>query len=424
MTFTKKGLDAKSLLLEQSGITIGQSNSSVKWEYNGRQIDRRDWLASAIKWTIAAPFNFAIKQISGLYQHWFSHSGDRDAGKSEMCNEMLEIHGNFLGTNINSMYSLSVGEFDTSSKLGRALAKTTYPISVSEFGNVDEKGRNEDYSQDLKNAIEKLISRTGKEGPNYDVQFPSCSSIIINGNPRLSKRDTVIKRFDNVKFTKEDAHTEDDPKTIEFNKLRKNNRGTPKILGDWTMNYIWDNRQELILSGKYNTRQLGDLVIRKFYEFAGVDFPGWLGKWIVDLSLEELEIDETDVIRSILRELTHRSLQQGRSAHLITVNTEGEGVYQNMSMRVETCLNSELWSFVRKGNSGNYWIDNSILGLFKDRIPELSLKKLGEIMGITYRHTENGWRLKCTQAGIIDFIVGEVNEQENGEEGEKGEAKR
>jgi hypothetical protein len=32
------------------------------WNYKGRQIDRRDLLASAIKWMIAAPFNFAIEK--------------------------------------------------------------------------------------------------------------------------------------------------------------------------------------------------------------------------------------------------------------------------------------------------------------------------------------------------------------------------
>jgi hypothetical protein len=33
------------------------------WKYNGRTIDRRDWLASSIKWTLPAPFDFALRQI-------------------------------------------------------------------------------------------------------------------------------------------------------------------------------------------------------------------------------------------------------------------------------------------------------------------------------------------------------------------------
>jgi hypothetical protein len=52
-----------------------------------------------------------MKQITGQYQRWFSFSGDRDAGKTEMSNEMLEIHGNFLGNNINSKFILDVSHF-------------------------------------------------------------------------------------------------------------------------------------------------------------------------------------------------------------------------------------------------------------------------------------------------------------------------
>jgi hypothetical protein len=333
---------------------------------------------------------------------------------------MIEIHDNFLGANVNSTYSLSAGEFDTSAKMGKALAKTTYPICVSEFGNVETKGRGNggDYSEDLKNAIEKLVSRSGRDGSNYDVPFPSCCSVIINGNPKLSNRDTVIKRFDNIKLSKEDRHLKDDPRTKQFEKFRDDNHGIPTILGDWTMNYIWDNREELILSGKYDSRQIGDLVIKKFYEFAGVEFPKWLDKWIIDLSLEELEINESYVVRGILREHTHKSLQQGRSAHLI--ESGEDGYYKTVEMRVGICLDNELWSFVKKGVSGNYSIDTSILELFKDRLPEMTLIKLGQLMKVTHKHTNKGSRLRCTRAEIQNFIVGEETEALDFEDGEKG----
>ena len=223
--------------------------------------------------------------------------------------------------------------------------------------------------------------------------------------------DTVIKRFDNVKFTKEDAHKPTDQRTIEFNEFRKQNRGMLKILGDWSMNHIWDKRQELILSGKCSYRELGDLVIRRFYEFAGVEFPSWLGEWIKDLTLEELEINEKDVIIGIFRELTHRSLSQARGAGLI--DPKDDSYYQTTEMRVIKCLQNELWSFVRKGYHDKYLIDNSILSLFKDRLPELTLKKLGEIMNIEYWRNRNGMRLRCTQAELSKFIVGEIDESED-----------
>jgi hypothetical protein len=81
-------------------------------------------------------------------------------------------------------------------------------------------------------------------------------------------------------------------------------------------------------------------------------------------------------------------------------------------MRVIKCLQSELWSFVRKGYHDKYLIDNSILDLFKDRLPELTLKKL-EIMNIEYRRNRNGIRLRCTEAELSEFIVGEIDESED-----------
>jgi hypothetical protein len=178
------------------------------------------------------------------------------------------------------------------------------------------------------------------------------------------------------------------------------------------MNYIWDNRQELILSGKYSYRELGDLVIKRFYEFAGVEFPTWLGEWIKDLTLEELEIDEKDVIIGILREFTHKSLSQARSAGLIDPNDDG--YYKTTEMRVRTCLENELWSFVREGYHDKYLIDSSILGLFKNRLPtELTLKKLGEIMNIEYWRNKKGIRLRCTQQELSEFIGGKIDESED-----------
>ena len=63
------------------------------------EIDRRDSLASAIKWTIATPFNFAVKQLTRKWQKGFDMTGERDGGKSEMADLMLDIHGNFIDEN-------------------------------------------------------------------------------------------------------------------------------------------------------------------------------------------------------------------------------------------------------------------------------------------------------------------------------------
>lgn len=58
-------------------------------------------------------------------------------------------------------------------------------------------------------------------------------------------------------------------------------------------------------------------------------------------------------------------------------------------------------------------IDNSILDLFKDRLPELTLKKLGEIMNIEYWRNRNGIRLRCTEAELLKFVDGKIDESDD-----------
>ena len=79
------------------------------WDYKGTKIDRRDLLASAIQWTIAAPFNFAIKQITKkFYQKAFDMTGERDGGKSGLSQEMLNMHGNHTEQkDVDSPYSVA-----------------------------------------------------------------------------------------------------------------------------------------------------------------------------------------------------------------------------------------------------------------------------------------------------------------------------
>ena len=260
------------------------------WKCNGREIDRRDFLASAIRWTIGAPFNFVIKQLTRKYQKGFDMTGERDGGKSEMAHIMLDIHGNFIDQTEESIYSLSSGSMNTEAKFGKGMSKTTYPIEISEFGRIETYGRNENLVETVKVAIEKLTVRRGRDGGRYDVLFPSLGSIILNGNPFITKKGELLKRLHVVRFSQEDRHESKDPRTKEYSDFMKSNRRLLKILGDWTINFNLYNRHELLLSQKYDTYQISDIVLRKFYEFAGVPFPEWLTKWVTDTSLEELDI--------------------------------------------------------------------------------------------------------------------------------------
>jgi hypothetical protein len=389
---------------------INELSAFYLWKHKESEIDRRDLLASAIKWTIAAPFNFAIKQLTRKWQKGFDMTGERDGGKSEMAHLMLDIHGNFRDENSSSdsIYSVSSGSMNTEAKFGKGMSRTTYPIEISEFGRIEAYGRNESMVEIVKKAIEDLTVRRGRDGVRYDALFPSCSSIILNGNPFISKKGEILKRLHVVKFSEEDRHEANDPRTQEFNKLLNEGRHKLKVLGDWTIRYILENKDELLLSRKYSCYDLGWIALEKFYEFAGVEVPEWLTKWIEDTSLVELDTDEESIIRSILFDVTHKTLQN--NARLLEMQNEGMKI--TLEQRISLCLDNDLWSWIRKiKEEEKYYIDGSILELFANRLPDLTLKKLGEKMNVKYSQDTSGRRvLVCSRVDIINFIKGAYRE--------------
>src|SRR5919106_887553 len=236
------------------------------------KLDRRDVLATSIKWTIAAPFNFAIKQLKKEYMNAIGFTGERSGGKSAMSDIILEIHGNKNSKSTEqSIYDLSAGSANTDSKLGNAVSKTTYPVVFSEYGTIEKYGRDEKIVETFKNIIDRIICRHGRKDSIFDYPFASLSPLVLNGNSLISKKPEVVKRFHWSKYSQADRHEKNDPRTVEYNQFMELRRHELKILGDWTINYVWNYQQELLLSKKYDAYQLMVILIDKFYEFAEVE---------------------------------------------------------------------------------------------------------------------------------------------------------
>ena len=387
------------------------------WNYKGRQIDRRDLLASAIKWTIAAPFNFALKQLNCKpYLKGFDMTGERDGGKTGLSEEILNMHGNPTNEqDPDTIYSMSAGSMNTEAKFGKGVSKTTYPIEISEFGNVESYGRNEDLVEIVKTAIDGLIVRRGRDHltGRYDAPFSSCSPLIFNGNPFFSHKGEILKRFHVNTFSEEDRH--DRSPNSAFNLFQGQNKYKLKILGDWTMRYIYENRHELLLSKKYNPYEVSRIALERFYEFAGVKVPEWLTWWSTDTALDELDLDEKSLIRAILYNHVHKTLRD--NSKILEIDNLGE---INVSQRISLCVEHDLWPWIRKAalgsaeaRAGEFDIDTSIMELFSYRLPNLPFKKLSEIMEFAYSVDRGGRkRIKCTKKQLEDFIISRAVEKQ------------
>jgi hypothetical protein len=126
---------------------------SYFYVYNG--IDRRDVLATVIKWTTVAPFNFVLKQLVKKYMNALSFSGERDGGKTALSDISLSIHGHFEDKSVTEQSpGLSAGSMNTDAKFGDGVSHTTFPIAISEYGRVEAYGRDEKLLETVKNAID------------------------------------------------------------------------------------------------------------------------------------------------------------------------------------------------------------------------------------------------------------------------------
>ena len=383
------------------------------WEHNKQPIDRRDLLASLIKWTIPAPFNFLLKQQNCRpYLKGFDMTGERDGGKSGLSGEMLNMHGNPTNEqDADSIYSKSAGSANTEAKFAKALCNTTYPVELSEFGKVETYGRREDLVEGCKTAVDGLIVRRGKKDSRTDAPFPSLSPMIINGNSIFTSKGELLKRFHVAKFSEEDRHDRD--LNSPFNVFQRENRYFLKILGDWTIRYIIDNKQELLLSRKYSPYQVGEIALEAFYNSADFEVPEWLNRWILDTSLEELDQDIEGVIRFILYNHVHKTLRENSSL-IIDKEDLDKKLRIGMLDRIRLCLEADVWPWIRKirGSGNKYYINASVLELFSYRLPDLTLKKLAEKTGFEYVTDTKGKRkIRCSKAQFDNFLAIEAEEE-------------
>lgn len=85
-----------------------------------------------------------------------------------------------------------------------------------------------------------------------------------------------------------------------------------------------------------------------------------------------------------------------------------------MSMRIQTCLDNQVWPWITRGKGDSkYYINSSILELFGQKMPDLTLKKLAERTGLNYVNTKSGKKkIRCTKTQLDNLLGLEEEEEE------------
>ena len=190
------------------------------------------------------------------------------------------------------------------------------------------------------------------------------------------------------------------------------------------MRYIFDNRHELILSAKYSPYQIADKAVQAFYDYIERPFPDWLKLWVEDKMLEEFDLDEASLIRSILYNHVNKTFRDNLRIFDLSEKNEGN---VNLDARISKCLEADVWPWIRQlspheRQAGVFElaIDTSIMDVFSWRLPNLTFKKLAEKMGFTHERDHYGRnRILCSRKAFMDFIEG--NDENDNITNENGE---
>ena len=78
-----------------------------------------------------------------------------------------------------------------------------------------------------------------------------------------------------------------------------------------------------------------------------------------------------------------------------------------LDQRIQKPIDEDLCGWIRSKPNEVLNIDASILEIFAERLPDLTLKKLSEIMGFKYTPINGRKVIECSKSQLVEFIKGE-----------------
>lgn len=161
----------------------------------------KEQAATVIKWFLAAPFSYCLKQLKKGYIQAIYLYGPSTTGKTTLCRVGASIwDAEKYFTNGNSV--------STPSRLADAISETTLPITINEAEKIiKEDSKVVDL---LKDIIEEKYgrSRSKRDGRGKE-RFPAFATMAMTSNTDFPKLDAFGRRFIVVNFSWSQRFTKD-----------------------------------------------------------------------------------------------------------------------------------------------------------------------------------------------------------------------
>ena len=374
---------------------------------------KKEVFPTILKWSIAAPFDFAMKQKNNMYIPWLFLYGFPNTGKTTSSNLGNATYGHYS----DESYNIPFTNVDTPAKLGESLSKSTYPLVINEAGSLsDEFNRfNKNLVEMLKTSITDKVARSKFVKKSIYTEIPAFNACIITSNSAPPSDLGFRRRILSILFTQEDEYSKEERK--EFQKiLNKQTIVNLKTLGNFTANYILKN-QNIILDGKKDWNEISKTILAEMYDSVGLQTPEWIN-FIAQENIYEESKEDLDLV---LRGYLINKINETYNKYHKSIDASSADV-PNLSFenRLDFCLTHKLIPFLNTNKNKEILITSDLLNeIKKQRINHItSLSQIAKMMdGFEYRQKKLGDRNVRTAYGthnqLIDFLGIEEKEEKD-----------
>ncbi|MCL4444147.1 MAG: hypothetical protein M1468_01110 [Candidatus Thermoplasmatota archaeon] len=248
-----------------------------------------------VKHSLSAPFSYYLRQQKIYPQHLMFY-GITGTSKTALMLMNHGIWGLWDPESSNHGFFISGAEADTPSRIGERLEQGTFTVIVDEGEGLFLKsdGReNVPVIGILKHAMQSLVSRqTSDRGA-----FQALASIAIASNVKPPKGAApILSRMATYESgSNEQIHASLAEKE-KFQKLENELYPQLEPIGQYVASKVLANPE--ILTSDFEA--FGESILREMYAFAGLDVPEFVGLHAEPTSIEDLDRDIREEIRTFL----------------------------------------------------------------------------------------------------------------------------
>ena len=367
------------------------------------KFNNKDVFPTVVKWSVIAPFDYVIKQIHKKWIPWLYPYGWSNTGKSTLGEKICCCVWNRYD-NENSIIPFTA--VDTVARFGEALSKSTYPVVINEVGQLNDEHKNKGLVEMFKTAITDRIARKKYVNKTIWTEIPSFSACILTGNSTPPKDTGFRRRIIPIVFTEKDQYSKD--AIIEFEKLFDERiKHELRYLGDFTVNYIMEHQQELLIESKKDWKEIAEIVLTEFYKSIRKEAPEWIKNFVQETQLEDSKEDADLLFRSFLINKVNETYNKFHR-NIESVELKEDIPFES---RLAFCLYNNLIPFLNpikvKDGTNLIAITSDLINELKQKIPEISsLPEISSIIeGFEYGQKRIGGKNAKTVYGTVNQLL-------------------